>query len=378
MKKVTVLGAGMVGAAIARDLSTSFEVTSIDRDRTALRQLNDREPSIHCVEADLQDYTAYPSLLAAADFVVTAVPGFMGFRTLENVIMVGKNAVDISFFPENALDLQPLARQKEVTVITDCGVAPGLGNWILGYHAARMRVDRFRCYVGGLPLHPQAPFYYKAPFSPVDVLEEYSRPARQKEKGNVIAKPALSDREILHFEPVGKLEAFNTDGLRSLLITMPQIPDMTEKTLRYPGHVDQILLLQEAGFLSPEPVVVKNNTVIPLELSTALLLKQWKLEPDEPEFTLLKVIINGEDRQIEYDLYDEYDPGTHTSSMARTTGYTCTAALHLLANGLFTEKGIFPPELPGADEQCFRFVLNYLRDRGIQLAVRDHATQANE
>lgn len=370
-----VLGAGMVGAAIARDLSTTFEVTSIDRNEAALRQLREREPSIHCVEADLQDYSSYPALLADADFVVTAVPGFMGFRTLENVIRAGKNAVDISFFPENALELQPLAREKNVSVITDCGVAPGLGNWILGYHAARMRVDRFRCYVGGLPLHPQPPFYYKAPFSPVDVLEEYSRPARQKENGTVVTKPALSDREILHFEPVGPLEAFNTDGLRSLLITMPQIPDMTEKTLRFPGHVDQILLLQQAGFLSSEPVVVKNNTVIPLDLSTALLLQQWKLEPEEPEFTLLKVIINGDNRQIEYDLYDEYDPATRTSSMARTTGYTCTAAVHLLANGMFGEKGIYPPELPGADERCFRFVLNYLQDRGIKLTMHDSTAQ---
>ncbi len=365
MKKITVLGAGMVGSAIARDLAADFDITAVDISAHNLAAMAQTHPHIHTREADLQDYTAYPELLKDADFVVTAVPGFMGYRTLEAVIRAGKNAVDISFFPENALQLNELAREKQVTVITDCGVAPGMSNLILGRYNKAMRVEKFLCYVGGLPKNPQPPFYYKAPFSPVDVLEEYTRPARLQIDGKMVTRPAMSDSERMRLEPVGELEAFNTDGLRSLLITMRHIPLMLEKTLRFPGHCDLIKALQAAGFFGETPVRVKGQALRPIDMSTVLLLDQWKLQPGEPEFTIMQVIIEGEGRRVEYNLYDEYDAVHNISSMARTTGYTCTAAVNLLDQGLFTSKGVFPPELVGADEKCFDFVLQYLKDRNV-------------
>lgn len=365
MKKITVLGAGMVGSAIARDLAADFDITAVDISAHNLAAKAQTHPHIHTREADLQDYTAYPELLKDADFVVTAVPGFMGYRTLEAVIRAGKNAVDISFFPENALQLNELAREKQVTVITDCGVAPGMSNLILGRYNKAMRVEKFLCYVGGLPKNPQPPFYYKAPFSPVDVLEEYTRPARLQIDGKMVTRPAMSDSERMRLEPVGELEAFNTDGLRSLLITMRHIPLMLEKTLRFPGHCDLIKALQAAGFFGETPVMVKGQALRPIDMSTVLLLDQWKLQPGEPEFTIMQVIIEGEGRRVEYNLYDEYDAVHNISSMARTTGYTCTAAVNLLDQGLFTSKGVFPPELVGADEKCFDFVLQYLKQRNV-------------
>lgn len=365
MKKITVLGAGMVGSAIARDLAADFDITAVDISAPNLAAMAQTHPLIHTREADLQDYTAYPELLKDADYVVTAVPGFMGYRTLEAVIGAGKNAVDISFFPENALQLNELAREKQVTVITDCGVAPGMSNLILGRYNKAMRVEKFLCYVGGLPKNPQPPFYYKAPFSPVDVLEEYTRPARLQIDGKMVTRPAMSDSERMNLEPVGELEAFNTDGLRSLLITMRHIPLMLEKTLRFPGHCDLIKALQATGFFGETPVMVKGQALRPIDMSTVLLLDQWKLQPGEPEFTIMQVIIEGEGKRIEYNLYDEYDAVHNISSMARTTGYTCTAAVNLLDQGLFTSKGVFPPELVGADEKCFDFVLQYLKNRNV-------------
>src|SRR6185503_12264879 len=151
------------------------------------------------------------------------------------------DVVDISFFPEDALLLDKLAKQKEVTAITDCGVAPGLSNLIIGRYNEEMKIDSFECYVGGLPKERIPPFQYKAPFSPVDVIQEYIRPARLVENGKLVIKPAMSDKEILHFDEAGDLEGFNTDGLRSLVTTMKHIPDMKEKTLRYPGHIDLII-----------------------------------------------------------------------------------------------------------------------------------------
>src|SRR5205085_12099059 len=125
------------------------------------------------------------------------------------------------------------------------------------------------------------------------------------------------------FDEVGELEAFNTDGLRSLIFTMNHIPDMKEKTLRYPGHIDLIIAMKEAGFFDTAPVRIRETDISPLEFSSRILVNQWKAGPEEEEFTIMKVIVAGTDKTIEYNLLDRYDAKTKTSSMARTTGYTC-------------------------------------------------------
>ena len=281
------------------------------------------------------------------------------------IINAKKNVVDISFFAENALELDALAKEKKVTAIVDCGVAPGMSNLILGYYNERMKITDFECMVGGLPKKRVYPFEYKAPFSPIDVLEEYTRPARYVENSHIVTKPALSDAELIDFESVGTLESFNTDGLRSILFTMSHIANMKEKTLRYPGHIDLIKGLIKAGFLNTGPVNFKGQQISPMEFTSLLLFDQWKLGETEEEFTLMQIKISDAEKTICYNLYDEYDAETQTSSMGRTTGYTCTAALNMLIEKLFTEKGVFPPELVGKHETCFNFILDYLTDRNI-------------
>jgi saccharopine dehydrogenase-like NADP-dependent oxidoreductase len=376
MNKIAVLGAGMVGSAIAIDLCSSANVTSIDVSEAALSRLQTKNKNIDTLQSDLADYASYEQLLKPFDFVVTAVPGFMGFKTLEAVIRSNKNVVDISFFPENAFELDDIAKKNNVTAIVDCGVAPGMSNLILGYHNARMNVESFECMVGGLPKKRIQPFEYKAPFSPIDVIEEYTRPARFKENGEIVTRPALSDPELLDFDKIGTLESFNTDGLRSLLFTMPRIPDMKEKTLRYPGHIQLMKALIKGGFFDEGKININGTSISPLEFSSAVLFKQWKLEAEEEEFTVMQIKISGKEfkaegshttsgKNITYTLYDEYDHETKTSSMARTTGYTCAAAVHLLMNNLVPEKGILPPELIGKNENCFHFILDYLSKRNV-------------
>ena len=369
MVKIAVLGAGMVGRAIALDLAKNFEVTSIDINDNSLNILQKKNPAIKTVQQDLGDYTNYTELLRPFDFVVSAVPGFMGFKTVEAVILSKKNIVDISFFPENALELDKLAKENNITAIVDCGVAPGMSNFILGYHNEKMQIENFECMVGGLPKQKIKPFEYKAPFSPIDVIEEYTRPARFIENGKLVTKPALTDAELIQFDNAGRLESFNTDGLRSLLFTMPGIPNMKEKTLRYPGHIDLMKALIAGGFFGKEKISYNGTLISPLEFSSSILFKQWELGEEEEEFTVMQIKIsgkeNGTEKTIVYNLYDEYDVATKTSSMARTTGYTCTAAVNLLINNLFNEKGVFPPELIGRHEQCFIFILNYLEERNV-------------
>lgn len=361
----------MIGRTIALDLAKEHTVTAFDLNAQNFEELKSRNAEIQTVGADLSLFAEYENWFSPFDIVVTAVPGFLGYKTLEAVINAGKDVVDISFFPEDALQLDKLAKQKNVTAITDCGVAPGISNFIIGRHNEEMKVTSFECYVGGLPKERKPPFQYKAPFSPVDVIQEYIRHARLVEGGAIVTKPALSERELIHFDEVGELEAFNTDGLRSLLFTMGHIPDMKEKTLRYPGHIELIIALQQAGFFDTTPLRFQEVDISPLDFTSRLLVNQWKLDPEEEEFTVMKVIVKGEDKTIEYNLLDRYDVATKTSSMARTTGYTCTAAVNLIAKNLFNEKGVFPPELVGKDKTCFDFVMDYLRERNVDWVITE-------
>src|SRR6186997_1192390 len=374
--RVAVLGSGMVGSAIAIDLASRHHVSAFDVNDANLELLKRRNQRIETQKTDLRDYSSYQQLLSSFELIVTAVPGFMGYKTLEASINCGKNIVDISFFPEDVLQLDQLAKEKAVTVITDCGVAPGMSNFIIGHHNEEIKIDALEIYVGGLPKVRKKPFQYKAPFSPADVIEEYTRPARLMENGHIIVRPALSEVEWIHFENLGTLEAFNTDGLRSLLYTMPHIKNQKEKTMRYPGHVDIIISLKESGFFDETPIDINGTKVAPIKVTSQILFNEWKLGLEEEELTVMKVKLTGkkedESKTIEWNLLDFYDPETKISSMARTTGYTCTAAVNLIAQDLFSEKGVFPPELVGKDKKCFDFVLDYLKERKVNWIKKEY------
>lgn len=368
--RVAVLGGGLVGGVMARDLARNgeFQVTVADVSAAVLGRL-EGVPGVTTVRADLSDTGAIERVVEGHDLVVGAVPGHMGFATLKAVIEAGKTVVDISFFPEDALALDPLARRHGVCAVVDCGVAPGCSNLILGRMETDFdRVDRFVCYVGGLPAVRTWPWEYKAAFSPSDVLEEYTRPARYVTAGRVVTMPALSEPELVEFPKVGTLEAFNTDGLRSLLVTV-KVPSMIEKTMRYPGHIEKIRVLRESGFFGTEPIEVGGVRVKPLDVTSRLLFPSWQFDPGEEDLTAMRVIVDGSkegrrSRRI-FEMVDRFDRSTGTTSMARTTGYTCTAGVRLVAQGLWDRKGVSPPEYIGRDSGCYEFVMADLAKRGV-------------
>ena len=382
MNTIIVLGAGMVGSAMAIDLTSQFDVTLTDRDQQALDKAYKRCSELKTLVLDVTNKTLLSETIKGYDLVVCAVPGFLGFETLKTIIDSGSDVVDISFFPENSLDLDALAKEKNVTAIVDCGVAPGMDNVILGYYNQIMELTDFECLVGGLPKTKKWPFCYKAPFSPVDVIEEYTRPARYVENGNIVTREALTDCEYVEFDGVGTLESFNSDGLRSIIYTMPHIPNMKEKTLRYPGHVEYVKVLKESGFFDERTVSVNGTEISPLEFTSKILFNEWKLGDEEAELTVMRVTVKGKnkDGQIEevvYDLHDEYDPESKVSSMSRTTGYTATAAANLILSNTFNEKGVFPPELVGKHEECFNFFLSYLKDRNVNYVKTSRIIEPN-
>ncbi len=368
MKKVVVLGAGLVGNAMAIDLSKNFDVTSVDINQSALDLLN-KHYGIKIINSDLKKEENVKNIVKNFDLVISAVPGFMGYNTVKYIIESGKDVVDIAFFPENAFGLDELAKKHNVTAIVDCGVAPGVGNLVCGYYNKMMKVDSFECIVGGLPFEREWPYEYKAVFSPIDVIEEYIRPARYIQNGHLIVREALSDAEHVHFDGVGTLEAWNSDGLRSLALTM-KIPNMIEKTLRYPGTIQYLRVLRESGFFSYDEIEVNGTKIRPIDLTAKLLFPKWKLKEGQEDFTVMRLTIKGEGKTIVYDLFDKFDKETKTISMARTTGYTATAALNMLADGKFTRKGICPPEFIGENEECFNYILNYLKERNVIYKIK--------
>jgi len=370
VNKVIVLGSGRVGSAIAADLAQNYSVTIADIDGDTLTRVKNKNPDIGLLTLDVSDKNQLIKNLRDVDLVVCAVPGFLGYQTLETVIRAGRNCVDISFSPENTLELNQLAKEKKVTALVDCGVAPGMDNLILGYHNEKLELNEFECLVGGLPKVKMWPFCYKAPFSPVDVIEEYIRPARYVENGNMITKEPLSDCEYVEFEKVGTLEAFNTDGLRSILFTMSHIPNMREKTLRYPGHAEYIKVLKKSGFFNRDEIKLNGREISPLQFTAKILGDEWKLQENEEEITVMRVTLTGknqtgESRKIIYELHDEYCRETQTTSMARTTGYTATACANMILEKVFTQNGVFPLERIGRNNECFQYILDYLREREI-------------
>lgn len=370
-KKIIVLGAGLVGKAMALDLAKDFDVTSVDINEEALHPLEAH--GIKTQKLDFADKSELKRAIKSFDLVIGAVPGFMGFETARTVIEAGKNMADISFFPEDPFLLDDLAKKNNVTIVTDCGVAPGMGNIILSYHHKRMKISDYECLVGGLPAVREWPYEYKAVFSPIDVIEEYIRPARYVQNGAVVIKEALSDTELVHFDGVGTLESWNSDGLRSLIKTMPDIPNMIEKTLRYPGCVEYLRVLRESGFFSYEEVDIKGTKVRPVDVTAKLLFPKWKLKPGEEEFTVMQIKIKGEEngkaKNYRYYLLDRTEKSTGILSMARTTGYTCTAAANLILDEKFTREGINPPEFLGEEESNFKYILSYLNQRGVVYKV---------
>ena len=211
MANIVVLGAGLVGGVMAKDLAKQHDVTSVDISQKNLYQLG----GINTICADISDTKTLQKIVSDFDLVVGAVPGFMGYKMMKDVIEAVKNIVDISFYPEDPFGLDEIAKEKGVVAVMDCGVAPGMGNIILGHHNLNMKIIDYECLVGGLPEKREWPYEYQAVFSPIDVIEEYVRPARFVKNSKMITKEALSDTEIIDFEEIGPLESWNSDGLRT-------------------------------------------------------------------------------------------------------------------------------------------------------------------
>ncbi|AEK72512.1 Saccharopine reductase [Thermococcus sp. 4557] len=356
--KVLVLGAGNVGRAIAWDLRDEFDVYVGDVSDERLKAVSEFATPL---KVDASSFDSLVEAMKGFELVVGALPGRFGYQAVMAAIKAGVDMVDVSFMPENPLELRDEAEKAQVTVIFDAGFAPGLSHILMGRIWQEM--DELRegyIHVGGLPKEPRPPLYYRITWSPKDLIEEYTRPARVIRGGEV---KAVDPFERIEGVTVGdfEFEAFVSDGLRSLLESV-RAERLEEWTLRWPGHLEKMRVLRELGFFRQEHVDKTLEVIAPL------------MTYESPDFSIMQVVgrgtIGGEPKEIGYLLYDEEKEGF--TSMARVTGFTAAIIARLVA-----EKGcifgVIPPEILGMRIDTFERIAEEIAERGIRLERWENA-----
>ena len=375
MAQIVVLGCGLMGRVIAEDLADQGRnhVVVVDRRADAAAFVEGLD-SVEFRRVDVSDVGRTGGLFDQADLVVGALPGAVGFAMLRRLIRAGcRRVLDISFMPQDPMELDALAREKGVCCVVDGGVAPGLSHMLAAHLSSRVeQSEELRILVGGLPQRRSLPFEYMSVFSPRDVIEEYTRPARIRWAGRVVERPALSGLELVDVPGVGTLEAFLTDGLRSLLRD-ETIPFMEEKTLRYPGHAARMQMLADAGFFSADPASLSEATVRPVDLTARLLEQAWRPKAGDLDLTVLQVEVSGKDASghpvvWRADMVDRAEPGG-PSSMSRTTGYTATGLARLLLNDRWTAPGVTVPETIGRVPELDDALIAHMEERNVRIEI---------
>lgn len=379
--RIAILGCGKIGSTVATDLSRDHDVKVIDSDQSRFTALPYN--GITCVAAHITPATT-PGLIAGADVVVNAVPGYVGFNILETIIACNIDVADVSFAEQDQFTLKSRAERGGSVAIVDAGVAPGLWNLILGMCEATMfKVESCTCYVGGLPVQRTLPWQYKAGYSLYDVFEMYTRDCRYLQDGQIITSSAMSEIFGIEFPGVGTLDAFNTDGLRSLLTTSVT-PTVKEYTLRYPGHLTHMKLLRDSGMLDNTLVDVRDHvtgvttSIRPIDVTANQLSKQWSFDHNEEDMTLMKIEIVGYESyhagrtKRVYTLHDRARNGV--SSMSRTTSYTCTGVVNAMINNRKSlSGGVYALEQMAKHGTFCNEVLEHLAARDVKFTLNIQA-----
>ncbi len=374
--KVLVLGCGNIGSVAAEDLAKSLSSNQIvlaDKDEARAKKVAGKigRNNVSWVKLDAENRSKLVNSLHDYDLVLGFLPGNLGYNLLEACIAAGKDLVDVSFMEENPLPLHEKAVKAGVTIVPDCGLAPGISNFLVGYAVKKLdKIEKAHIMVGGLPEEPIPPLDYVITWSPESLIDEYTRKARIVINGRVIEKEALEGLEHVNFPRVGRLEAFFTDGLRTLIHNFKDVNEMWEKTLRYPGHVEKIKLLKALGFFDEEQILVDGVSVSPRKITAKLLRRKLRTQKIR-DFVVLKVEIsgskNGIKRQYEYYLLDFSDIKRGATAMARTTAYPASIVAQLIAKDRVKIKGVVPPEKIGMDDELSSLFLDELKKREINI-----------
>ncbi len=371
------MGCGNIGSVAAGDLAHSLPsaeivVADVDKLRAEKIAAKTNRGNISYLQVDASNRSELVSTIRKFNLVVGALPGFMGFRACKASISAGVNIVDVSFMPENVMKLHGQASKANVCVVPDCGMSPGLGSILAGHAVSQLdEVESVHMLNGGLPEKPLPPLDYVVTWSSKDLIELYTRKTNIVRRGKIVQVSATSGIEEVMFPRVGKLEAFYTDGLRSLLQTI-KVKDMWEKSLRYPGHIGKINLLRALGFFEERPVQIGDVKVSPRSLTERLFEMKLK-RPDVPDVVAMLIEVvglkNAKRIQLRYQMLDRFDRKHKITAMARTTAYTTSVVAQLVAKRVIAEKGVVPPEKLGMNKKVFTRFVSMMKRRGVTFEV---------
>jgi lysine 6-dehydrogenase len=374
--EIIVLGCGHIGSVVAADLAQSLpsaEIVIADRSLSRARETASAtlRKNVAGAQLDARNRFELINALKKCDLAVGALPGDIGYYSVKAAIAAGVNMVDVSYMPENPLQLSKEAEKAGVTVVPDCGVAPGISNVLIGHSLGRLdEVESIYIMVGGLPEKPVPPLGYTITWSAEGLIDEYTRRAKIVKDGRVVSVGALTGLEVVDFPGVGRLEAFYTDGLRTLIHTVKDARTMWEKTLRYPGHVAKINLLKALGFFDRKPVKVEDASLSPRKLTSRLLEAKLR-RPNIKDVLALKVEVCGKRRNNEahyiYYLLDHCEKKHGVSAMARTTAYPASILAQLVARGEIKTKGVVPLETLSVEEKLFKRIVDELEKRQVRI-----------
>ncbi|MGH7725364.1 MAG: saccharopine dehydrogenase family protein [Candidatus Eiseniibacteriota bacterium] len=351
--KILVLGGGAQGRVIANDLARSMPGATIHVADVREPRL-DPHPGLRFVEAELSDIETVARLLHRYDFGVGALPSRFGPGAMRAAIDCRRTLVDVSFAAEDALDLDDRAKRAGIAILPDCGVAPGLSHLLVGDAVQRFGAPAsIEILVGAIAQDASRPYGYVVTWSLDDLLEVYTRPARFVRQGKEVSEPVLEAVEPVEIAGVGTMEAFVSDGLRTLIRTMSSVPEMAEKILRWPGHVAAIRPLVEQGRLIEE------------------FREKCVVEPAE-DLVVLVVRASWNGRSIEHVMTDRYDRATGLTAMSRTTAFTTSVVAQLVAEGGVSATGVLPLELVAREPGTVEFVLGEMRKRGVAFRSREN------
>ncbi|UCH37842.1 MAG: saccharopine dehydrogenase NADP-binding domain-containing protein [Candidatus Bathyarchaeota archaeon] len=370
--EMLLIGCGYIGSILARHLSEKkpsikIVISDASRERVESVAVAINRNNVQPFQLDLYDYDRLVKIMGDFDLVVGLAPGKLGYHTIKAAVEAKVNLVDLSYLSEDPLQFDSEASQANITIIPDCGVAPGLSNILVGRAYSLLEsVSNVRMFIGGLPQERIPPLEYKITWCVEDLLEEYVRDATIIMDGKPTKVQALDGLEELDFPELGRLEAFYTDGLRTLHHTIRGIKNMWEKTLRYPGHAEKIKLLRALGLFDD----AKIDGVSPRRVLMELFKKKLRF-PAIKDLLAMKVELEGEKNGIKtrysYHLLDHHNEITNISAMGRTTAYTASAVIQLLIENKIDEKGVVPPESLGMDDKLFPKIKAKLEREGIKI-----------
>lgn len=363
--KMLVLGAGLQGSACAYDLLQNPACTevrladkSVDHLPAFLQPYVGGE-RLKLITLDVKDPAAVAAAMQGVRSVMCAIPYYFNLPMTEAAIAAGAHFCDLggnTEIVEHQKQLDGAAAAKGVTVIPDCGLAPGMVNILAQLGIDRLdTTDTVRIYVGGLPQNPEGPLKYQIVYSIEGVLDYYTTLSWVVRDGKRVQVKALSEIEPVRFDaPVGELEAFHTAGGLSTMAHRYEgkIPTMEYKTLRYPGHARIMEAIRELGLLELTPTDVKGTTVVPRDVAIAQMQPRLT-KRNSPDLVALRVVVSGTKggtpQTHSFELVDRYDAAHGISAMMRTTGYSLSITGQLQAEGLVKPAGVHTPDecMPG-------------------------------